>query len=241
MVRHVILRVWVTDRPGSLGRLATRIGGLGCDLIGIDVLERDGARAADELTVELPVGFDPDALVEGVSSLPGVEFEDLRYLVSRVPEAERDPMEAAVLLAASRSAADLLESLPRGVCAAFACDWSTVLDVGHRPACAVGSVGAAPSAEWLEAFIGGMKACGPSSSHTGAPIGPRDVAWAALDSSDLVVVVGRDGPPFRSRERRQLQQLCRIADARWMDVVQRGTTGSAAVQDRAASRRLAAS
>jgi hypothetical protein len=241
MVRHVILRVWVADRPGSLGRLATKIGGIGCDLIGIDVLERDGARAADELTVELPEGFDPDALVKGVSSLPGVEVEDLRYLVSRVPDAERDPMEAAVLLAASKSAADLLEALPRGVCTAFACDWSAVLDIGHGPASAVASVGAAPSADWLEAFIGGMKAYGPSSSQMGALIGPRDVAWAALDSSDLVVVVGRDGPPFRGRERRQLQQLCRIADARWIDVVQQGITGSAVVHDGAAARRLAAS
>ena len=51
----------------------------------------------------------------------------------------------------------------------------------------------------------------------------RDVAWAPLETSGLVVVTGRDGPPFRSRERRQLQQLCRVADARWYEIAGAGT------------------
>ena len=57
-------------------------------------------------------------------------------------------------------------------------------------------------------------------------VGPRDVAWAPLDSSELVVVSGRGGPPFRSRERRQLQQLCRVADARWYEVARTGARGA---------------
>ena len=32
------------------------------------------------------------------------------------------------------------------------------------------------------------------------------------------MVAGRDGPPFRSRERRQLQQLCRVAEARGTEI-----------------------
>jgi hypothetical protein len=242
MTRHVILRVWVADRPGSLGQLASRIGELGGDLVGIDILERDGARAVDELTVELPEGVDPDALVDAVSALDGVEVEDMRHLMSRVPQNGRDPMESAVLLAESRDAAGLLQELVRGACTAFACDWSAVLDVSSGGATALAVSGETPSAGWLGAFISGMKACLPSwSAQGGALVGPRDVAWSALESSDLVVVVGRDGPPFRTRERRQLQQLCRMADARWSDLVRSARQSEPAHRERSKNRRLVAS
>jgi len=241
VTRQVILRVWVADSPGSLGQLASRIGELGCDLVGIDILEREGARAVDELTVELADGVSPDSLVDAVSALHGVEVEDLRHLVSRVPNNGRDPMEAAVLLAESRQPIDLLQVLVRGACTAFACDWSAALDVSGRSATVLAVAGETPSAGWLGAFIAGVKACLPSwSAHGVALVGPRDVAWSALDSSDLVLVVGRDGPPFRGRERRQLQQLCRIADARWSDLV-RNARESEPAREQSGNRRLVAS
>jgi hypothetical protein len=223
-MRHVILRVWVADRPGSLGQLAGRIGELGVDLVGIDILERDGVHAVDELTVELPDGFSADALVEGVSALAGVEVEDVRHLVSRVPYSARDPMEAAVLLSESGTPLDLLQALAHGVRAAFTSDWSAVLDSGGAMMAALAVTGEPPSTDWLKAFLDGVRLSLTSASVTGARVGPRDVAWAPLDGSQLVVVVGRDGPPFRSRERLQLQQLCRIADARWSELV-RGESG----------------
>lgn len=241
VMRHVILRVWVADRPGSLGQLATRIGEFGCDLIGIDVLERDGARAADELTVELPEGFTPDSLVAAVSSVPGIEVEDLRFVVSRAPDtAGRDPMETAVLLTEVASPPELMEALTRGVSTVFACEWAAVLDLGTSPARAIAVAGAPPNANWLDAFRSGLKASWSTSEHNSAIIGPRDVAWGALEFSDLLVVIGRDGPPFRGRERRQLQQLCRIADSRWIDVVRRAEEPQT-VRGSSGNQRLAAS
>jgi hypothetical protein len=44
--------------------------------------------------------------------------------------------------------------------------------------------------------------------------GPDDTACAMLGSSPVAVVLGRKGRPFRSRERRQLAALARIAGAR---------------------------
>ena len=41
--------------------------------------------------------------------------------------------------------------------------------------------------------------------------GPDDVAWAALGSSRLSLLLGRQGRPFRAKERHQLAALCRIA------------------------------
>ena len=107
MFRYVVVRLWLADRPGSLGQIATKIGQLGGDLVGIDILERDGARAVDELTVEIPDGHSPAALAGALSELPGVEVEDLRHRVCEAPYAGRDPLDTAVLLAAAAGPADL--------------------------------------------------------------------------------------------------------------------------------------
>ena len=49
-----VLRIWLEDRPGALGAVASRIGAVKGDLVGIEILERGGGRAIDELLVELP-------------------------------------------------------------------------------------------------------------------------------------------------------------------------------------------
>src|SRR5439155_291311 len=54
-----VMRVWLPDRPGALGAVASRIGAVRGDLVGIDILERGAGRAIDELVIELP----DDALV----------------------------------------------------------------------------------------------------------------------------------------------------------------------------------
>jgi len=219
MSRYAVVRLWLADRPGSLGQIASKIGEVGGDLVGIDILERDGARAVDELTVELASGYEPEDLVVVLSQLPGVEVEDLRHLVSRAPYASRDPLDAAVLLAEASGPTALSNVLTQGICTAFTCEWCTLLDFDESGVSAVAQVGSPPNDAWLGAFVSGARAgLSPSSGDAGL-VGPRDVAWAPLEMSGLVVVTGRDGPPFRSRERRQLQQLCRIADARWSEVV----------------------
>lgn len=226
MSRYAVVRLWLADRPGSLGQIATKIGEVGGDLVGVDILERDGARAVDELTVELPADYDPEDLVAALSQLAGVEVEDLRHLVSRATYASRDPLDVAVLLAESTGTTELSIVLVQGICTAFTCEWCTVLEKGGTEVATLAKVGNPPSAAWLDAFVTGARA-GLSLATGGAGlVGPRDVAWAPLDSSDLVVVAGRDGPPFRSRERRQLQQLCRVADARWLELLRTDTVAA---------------
>ena len=48
--------------------------------------------------------------------------------------------------------------------------------------------------------------------------GPDDVAWTALEASGFALVLGRDGQPFRARERMQIAVLCRIADRRLQEL-----------------------
>jgi hypothetical protein len=213
------MRVWLPDRPGALGALASCIGERGVEIVGIDILERDGARAVDELTLEVADARSVEPLVAAVVALDGFDIEDMRPLVSRLPFPGGDPLDAAVGLIDRTTSDDLFAALSHSACAVFAGDWAAVLDCGGTAPVLLGSAGNAPAAAWLGAFVGGAQATAvlPDGSHTG----PRDVAWAALEAAGVVAVVGRDGPPFRSRERRELSQLCRIADVRWRELALR--------------------
>lgn len=44
MVPTHLIRAWLPDRPGALGAVASRIGAVRGDVIGIDILEAVAAR-----------------------------------------------------------------------------------------------------------------------------------------------------------------------------------------------------
>ncbi|MCU4184097.1 hypothetical protein K6U06_06980 [Acidiferrimicrobium sp. IK] len=209
-----LLRVWVPDRPGALGAVASRIGAVRGDLIGIDILERGAGRAIDELVVELPSETLVPLLVSEVSEVDGVDVEDVRPALSSVVDPRLDALETAAFLVDQLSVPELLEALARRSSRDFQADWAVVLDL-EAPSPVV-EVGAAPPAAWLQAFVAGSRA-----SAAAAVGGPDDMAWAELGAADLVVLLGRRGRPFRARERRQLSALARIVDQRWMDLVTR--------------------
>jgi hypothetical protein len=208
-----LLRVWVPDRPGALGAVASRIGAVRGDLIGIDILERGAGRAIDELVVELPDESLVPLLVSEVSEVDGVDVEDVRPALSSVVDPRLDALETAAFLVDQLSVPELLEALARRSSRDFQSDWAVVLDL-EAPSPMV-EVGSAPPAAWLQAFVAGSRA------SVGVVGGPDDMAWAELGAADLVILLGRRGRPFRARERRQLAALARIVDQRWMDLVTR--------------------
>ena len=73
-----VVRIWLPDRPGALGAIASRIGAVRGDLIGIDILERGAGRAIDELVVELPDESLVPLLTRELSEVEGVDVEDIR-------------------------------------------------------------------------------------------------------------------------------------------------------------------
>jgi hypothetical protein len=58
------------------------------------------------------------------------------------------------------------------------------------------------------AFVAGSQS---SAAVSSGECGPDDVAWAALGQTRLALLLGRQGRPFRARERHQLAALCKIA------------------------------
>ena len=211
------VRVWVPDRPGALGAVASRIGAVRGDLVGIDILERGGGRAIDELIVDLPSDSLVELLVSEIAEVDGVDVEDVRRASDALADPRLDALETAVSLVTQQGLEPLLASLVRSSLRDFQSDWACVIDPDRGQASA--SVGPTPPAAWVQAFLAGSRA---SIAPRPGESAPDDVAWADLDVAGLVLVLGRQGRPFRIRERRQLTALARIVDTRWAELTARG-------------------
>jgi hypothetical protein len=216
-----VVRVWVPDRPGALGAVASRIGAVRGDLVGIDILERGGGRAIDELVVELPDAALVPLLTSEVAEVDGVDVEDIRPAPAAVADPRLDALKTAALLVEQQSVPPLLRALATQASRDFSADWAAVADLG-APSPLV-TVGAAPPLSWLGAFVTGSRA---SVGTAAGDTGPDDVAWAEMEAASLVVVLGRRGVPLRARERQQLTVLARIVDRRWVELVSWAPVGS---------------
>jgi hypothetical protein len=205
---HVLIRVWLPDRPGALGLVAARIGALGGDIVGIDVLERSEGIAVDEFAVELPSLDVLELLAKEIEQVDGTSVEEFR-VVDAFPDPRLDALDAATRLCETDSVEALHETLVGHLREEFLADWVTLL--GDDDVLAA-SGDASPATEFLSVLAAGTSVSPMVADGT---TGPEDVLIAALPTHGATLLVGRDGHPFRRRERAQLVALARIADRSW--------------------------
>ena len=124
-----LLRLVVPDRPGILGAVATALGDAGIDIVSLDVLERGGGVAVDDVVVELPRDRLPDSLITAAQAVPGVEVESLRPFAGPLDTHRELELLEALARAAEGTAAKLLAAeLPR----VFHSGWAVVLSATAR-------------------------------------------------------------------------------------------------------------
>ncbi len=211
------VRLWLPDRPGALGAVASRVGAVRGSVVGIEILETGEGMAIDELVVQLPQAALVDLLVDEVEEVDGVKVEEVRSLGQDVHDPRLDALETAARLVGATDPEELLGSLCELAGESLGSEWIAVVEleggeVRH------GS-GAVPPAAWLRAFLDGSRA--ESGSGAAVERNTDDVVWAPLPGAGLAVVAGRDGSPYRARERRQLNALARIVDAWFRDLTRR--------------------
>lgn len=220
-----VVRLWVPDRPGALGAVASRIGALRGDVIGIDILERGEGLAVDELVVELPGTDVVDLLVREIGEVDGVQVEAVRPASEAGHDPRLDALETAALLVGADTPEELLAALCTHGGYTVGAAWMVVLEPAAGGVRA--RMGDHPDPTWLAAFVAGSQAAAGAGAARrdagtrrgdGAPV-LLDVTWAPLPASGLAVVFGRRGTAIRARERRQLAALARIVDARLRDLV----------------------
>jgi hypothetical protein len=205
--------VWIPDRPGALGAVASRIGAVRGDVVGIDILERGADKAVDELTVELPDDSLVELLVTEIKAVDGVAVEDIRPARNGVRDPRLDALETAATLVESITTSALLSSLAEHAVRDFGADWAAVIADGDGVLHA--SEGPVPEPAWLHAFVQGSST---SEAVASGRSGPDELAWASLPTAGLHLVIGRSGRQLRAVERRQVAAVARIADARWREV-----------------------
>lgn len=200
----VVVRVWLPDRPGALGQVASRVGAVRGDVVGIEILERGGGNAIDELTVTLPEPGLLDLLVSEIRQVDGVAVEHVRVVAPGRPEGSIAALGAveSIVRADPSQRADVVVA---STAALMDADWVLMVDVASGEA--VATLGEVPSAEWTMAFIAGT-------THLGAghDTAPGDLAWAPLHERGLVLACGRGDRVVLARERHELQLLARICD-----------------------------
>jgi len=216
-VQTYVLRLWLPDIPGTLGRVAAAIGQADGDVIGIEILERGAGMAIDELIVALQGSTSSDEalhedlvlekLISCVSQVEGVAVEDVHRVAQDRPDQSVLALDTAARImetprderteATCELVRDMLEA-----------DWCTVVPNGAQSPLAVS--GDVPDLPWVMAFLGGISHLASDAQHEHTP---ADVAWAPLDLLDAAVVVGRQRGAFRLRERQHLTLIARIVSS----------------------------
>ncbi len=209
-----LLRLVLPDRPGSLGAVATALGGTGVDIESLDVVERGPFGAVDDLVVTLPAGGLADSLLTTARSVPGVEVESVRPF-HRAHEMTRD-LDIVDALAASPH--DALARLAELAPEAFHASWALLLhaDADGAPAVTAAST-AAPAerdldASWLP--LASARRFGPDEPWVPYSWFERgtELAAAPVGGTASVLLLGRTGgPQFRASEVVRLAHLAGLA------------------------------
>ena len=197
----VVVRVWLPDRPGALGQVASRIGSVKGDVLAIEILESGGGRVIDELVVALAEESLVDLMVNEVHAIDGVSVEHVRPVSGEFTDTGLLALTLAAELAESASHERLdrlissLAQLTDGAWALVATDAGTVARWGE-----------APNPEFVSSLIAGR-------SHLADPrAASGDLFWGELPSSGVWFAVGRPDRPIHQRERYRVDLFARVAD-----------------------------
>ncbi|RBY82030.1 amino acid-binding protein [Geodermatophilus sp. TF02-6] len=214
-----LLRLVVPDRPGILGAVATSLGTAGIDIVSVDVLERGGGVAVDDIVVDLPPGRLPDSLITAATAVPGVEVESLRPFAGPLDtHRELELLEALARAATPVSPTLAVKLLAAELPRVFHSGWAVVLrGTAEQPCEVLAASDAAPTFDgmtlpWLPLPAPRLL----PSEEDWLPERWREMAIemmaASFGSPQTAVVLGRSGgPAYRRSELLRLVHLTGIA------------------------------
>jgi len=210
-----LIRVQLPDRPGMLGALATALGNVNADILGVDVVERAGGVAIDDLVVELPSGRLPDVLITAAESVHGVEVDAVRPYAGGLDTHRELELIEQVANHPDNGLAVFVQGVPRIIRAGWAVAMAVGSDGPHR----VAASNAAPETKAVHLPWWPLtRATVMDGEESWVPEPWRELgtelAATPLGGSDQVLLVGRPGGPmFRAAEVARLSHLAGIVAA----------------------------
>ena len=206
-MERVSVRIWLPDQPGMLGAVATRIAAMRGNVVGLEVLERDGGVAIDDLMVELPEPGMIDALCDQVRQIDGAGIEDVRPVAPDAEDRGLQVVAAAITILETANPTAALAALLGLAAELFEAEWSALADLRNETY--VECLGEVPPLEWLAAVALGARVA----RDAGTPVETEGSGVLAeeLTEAGLTLALGR-AVPFRTRERREVEMLARVTD-----------------------------
>ncbi|RSN16479.1 amino acid-binding protein [Amycolatopsis roodepoortensis] len=207
-----LIRVQLPDTPGTLGAVATALGTVGADILSVDVVERGGGVAVDDLVVEIPSGRLPDALITAAESVDGVEVDAVRPYAG-VLDTHRE-LELVEEIAATPATG--LEILAEGVPRIIRAGWAVVVEHAEAGAVRLASSNAAPETPitdlpWLPleraTILDAEEAWVP---ETWKELGTELAATPLGKPGKALLVARPGGPNFRAAEVARLAHFAGI-------------------------------
>lgn len=203
-MERLSVRIWLPDEPGMLAAVATRIAAIRGNVVGLEVLERSGGVAVDELMVELPDEGLADKLGRQLRSIDGAGIEEIRRVPPGTEERGLQVIAAAVSILETANASASLAALVGLASDLFDAEWTALVDL--RSETYVHCSGDVPGVAWLLAFVSGARSAPEDVATSGS-----GVMAGELEESELILCIGRS-VAFRGREHRELDMLVRVAD-----------------------------
>jgi hypothetical protein len=203
-MERLAVRIWLPDKPGMLAAVATRIAAIRGNVVGLEVLERSGGVAVDELMVELPEVGLADKLCSQLRAIDGAGIEEVRPVPTDMEERGLQVISAAVSILETANASASLAALVGLGGELFDVEWSALIDL--RSETFVQCAGDVPGIDWLLAFVSGSRGGAGDVDTSGS-----GVMAGELTEARLAWCIGR-AVPFRRREHREMEMLVRVAD-----------------------------
>ena len=207
-----LLRVYLQDRPGSLGLLAVQLGSVGADILSLEVVERGDGYAVDDLVVEVAPGALPDSLITAAEKVKGVRVDSIRPYAGVLDTHRELELVDRVATAGTDRLQILVDNAPR----VLRVSWEMVLTRGGSGVLQLfGSSGAPETpltrADWLP--VEQVTALDPDGDWVPDAWREADTRMAAapLGSGTKTILLGRaGGPDFRPSEIARLGYLAGI-------------------------------
>lgn len=203
-MERLSVRIWLPDEPGMLAAVATRIAAIRGNVVGLEVLERSGGVAVDELMVELPEEGLADKLGRQLRTIEGAGIEEIRRVPPEMEERGLQVIAAAVAILETANASASLAALVGLASDLFDAEWTALVDI--RSQTYVHCSGDVPGVAWLLAFVSGARSAPDDVATSGSGVMAGELA-----ESELILCIGRT-VAFRRREHRELDMLVRVAD-----------------------------
>ncbi len=201
-----LLRVELPDVPGSLGRLASAIGSAGGNIDAIEIVERAGGKAVDDVFLAANQGVMPDSIISACNALDGVVVQ----WISRYGAGSNITRDLEVVEAMTSDPDMARNTLVDLSPATFVVDWALRVQREGDGGKVLHGSSAAPSEipeglSWPVDLQRGQRIEVPE--HLGDWL----VAGCSIGLDEMIVVARRGGPEILDSEIARLSHLAALA------------------------------